>query len=256
MSVQLTASSSQFLYDDAILSTPASYATTLGCWFYLDSTPAASEVFVVACLTLDTFYGWRVHVDENRNLLVYSIADSSGGTPGSTTLALDTWYYLWFRYDGSASGTGYVYLDGSETAECTGTVKHATGDCNLDFGQSNYGGSYFDGSLVGAKLWNEDRAASNADTEKPYGEAVYATNLLGEWHFSESPYSDDYSAATNDLTIGGGPLSAGATDPGGYSENARGAAVTGTIIGAKESEIVSGSNTIILTLTGDTWIPT
>lgn len=143
-------------------------------------------------------------------------------TPGSgyifgSTHGLNQWYHLVMVFDGTNVSL-YVngVLDISPTA-----ASYTAGTIPFAFGRFYYNlnGYYFPGSLDDVRVYN--RALSAAEVQQLY----------------ETPFANIAMASRGNMFISGDT-----------------AAVTGTITSATQSDIIAGGKTLILTLTGDTWV--
>lgn len=192
-------------------------ALSFGGYFYLHALPSSGTRAPILTV-YGNFQGFSVHVDSAGKLKVWDYnAGAIDSATGTTTLAINTFYYLWVR---APSGFGQVllYLDGSTTADFTtsGNIALPSGGTMRIEWSTNQAGiddtvRYADSSLDAWKSWNADLAASNANTEKTSHTLTTSTNALGAWWMDGTDVTDHHS--TNNHLTAVGTLSAGVDSP-------------------------------------------
>jgi hypothetical protein len=235
---------------------PTQTALAFGLWFYLHALPAGA-VFAPIMNLYSGFAGITPMVNSAGKLKVYDWNGGAvNGATGIATLSTLTWYYLWGLMS-SAFAPLALYLGGSTTADLTTSanmsIDQATMRLEFATDQSGFNtDQYSDISLSSAKLWASALAASNANAEKASKDFVTSTTALANYYFDGTDVTDHHTTVRHLTAVG--TLSAGPDSP--LDTPAYSAAVTGTGGGGMtESEVVAGGKTLIITLSGTTWIP-
>lgn len=164
-----------------------------------------------------------------------------------------------------ATGTGVLDKGISGLGGVAGTIGGATNKVNIGAFQGLGAATAI--TLTGPSIGKVGVASTNftigANGSITGTVTITPTSSTGTGSFTPSTVQISSGTPTNTFTYT--PTSSGSrnineTNDGGLSAPANvayaavAAALTGTIIGAKQANIVTGGNTIILTLTSDTWV--
>lgn len=247
------------------IATNASF--TAGFWFYRDSMTGGQGVFCIGDPDVDTARGFSVFSRANGTI---EVRFGGGIAVQSATgvISATTWYRVIVRY---VAGTPLVALavDGTGVASSAGdTIGNITTGDEIAYGTpcTAIADSGLVGRLAGAfYLQGVELSAATGDAYlqdlcsliDDYGPSgtVTANALKALYLFQSADPGDDISGVGNDLTNAG---TVDVADPSGVPSSCAlgpSAAVTGTATSAMtEQDVRDGGKTIIITLTGDTWV--
>jgi hypothetical protein len=201
-SLRLIAASTQYLSRTAVQANNT--ATVLAGWVRIASYPASGYAMIAGLSRAFTGAALQINTTGQLSLRDYN---TEGVTAGST-LALDRWYYLWFRVP-LGTGTSSVYLDGNVVPDASRTVTYASGSNPLLRLGARYNAptSPFDGWFARWRMWAADISASQVRVERYALRAMQRASLVGDWWMDGSPDVYDHGGAGRTLSVTGGPLS-------------------------------------------------
>jgi hypothetical protein len=201
-SLRLIAASTQYLSRTAVQANNT--ATVLAGWVRIASYPASGYAMIAGLSRAFTGAALQINTTGQLSLRDYN---TEGVTAGST-LALDRWYYLWFRVP-LGLGTSSVYLDGNVVPDASRTVTYASGSNPLLRLGARYNAptSPFDGWFARWRMWAADISASQVRVERYALRAMQRASLVGDWWMDGSPDVYDHGGAGRTLSVTGGPLS-------------------------------------------------
>ena len=237
---------------------------TLMGWFYISVDTAANAALMTLRLS-NTDYDIIV-LGSGTTLAAEVRVNGAVTTSTGTTLSTATWYHITAVRSSATLLT--VYLD--EVSDLTNTRTVVGRSAGLPTMRVGYFDTtspvQFNGRFYGLKYWDTDLSLAEIHTEKH--SVIVKTKLSNNKVFSPHMAGAgerlrDYSQFADDWTANGTltdeappPVSWGnAVLLNPFVSAAISAVTTGTATASiTESDIIAGGKTIILTLTGDTWV--
>lgn len=212
-SIDLEASSSQYL--QAADSTSLSFTgdLTVEMWVRLESVPSVGQSINLVEKMEDGSgqYSWMIQYEENSGLQFRMLAFSDGtnnlGTATKAhTLSAGTWTHLAFVRTQS-SGDWEIFVNGASIGtsdQTSGTIFNSTSDVRVGGQPTLVGGgqtaTYFDGMIDDVRIWSSAR--SSTEIAAYYLQSINtATNLVASWQLNNS--LADASGNSNTLTNNG-----------------------------------------------------
>lgn len=236
---------------------------TVSCWVRTPASVSGAYKTVLYVGTND--YATVVCYAGINNATQWNVssgaAEFGGGTP-----SILTWYHFLVTRDEALTPDASLYIDGALVTSGSG----ANGGAPTRFEFGGVGTSNFDvwdGQIAAFKWWDVVLSTEEREAERFSILPRRYANLQGFYPTIQGSAADlpeDWSGNGRNFTVGGTltvedgpPISWGS--PVLYVDRPSGgasAALTGTALaGITEADLVAGGKTIIITLSGDSWIP-
>lgn len=237
----------------SLTSGPNTRTWTTTFWWRRRADPGALSLIVGLRHTTGT-HDWTVQTDATGDVVRADINEDGGAHDLDTlfTATTDTWYFIMLRRDDTSDALAIKYLasGGSSFANSVTTTGEFTPDEAMTLLRIGNVDS-MDQEIAAVKIWSA--ALSDADALTERSTLDVTTNTGSEWanyQFLNGALTTDSSGNGRTLTANNTP--AYVADP---SDLGATAAVTGTATASiTEADIVSGGKTIVITLSGDTWV--
>lgn len=238
---------------------PDTTSWTMAGWFRWDTDSGAANFFGLSTATFSNSFLLNLATDND----VATFHGSGGFGPSDVfTAATATWYYVVLQWDAADNSLRGMYLADGDSTFQGDVLDEGLGDLDptdLVIGVgTNDGNDLFPGTIAFVKIWASIVSDANLLTERQYRN-VQTGSAWALYKFLTGALTADSSGNSRTLTSNGEPAFSSdepdailGDDPAGES-----AALTGTLSdNATEAEIVAGGETLIITLTNDTWVAT
>ena len=204
-SIDLEASSSQYLsaVDSASLSVTGNF--TIECWVYLESQPSAASYCIASKYSgSGDQRSYLVGYQDNAGTKRFYVNTSSTGNSASSgtlnhTLSLATWTHIAFVYT-AASSAIEIFVNGASVGTISGLTSSIFNGTAQFFVGRDDSTSYFDGLIDELRLWSVARSGADILANMKL-DIASATNLNASYSFDN--VLTDGSGNANTLTNNG-----------------------------------------------------
>jgi len=185
---------------------------TLEAWIKLESLPASSGYYFIACkggisiAESDSTWQYGLWYDnDTARRLVFGVRQSGVGKYAVATVTLDVgvWYHVAGTFQGNTAVK--IWLNGKEMASTVATAASVV-NTGRPFGigadQATTPALFFDGQIKDVRFFDDLRTAAEIAADA-HTESVSNANLKGEWNLNNA-YTDA-SGGGNTLTASGSP---------------------------------------------------
>ncbi len=188
-------------------------ALTVGAWVYLKSLSASQSNIVVkrngSAVTAGT-NEYELSINSTGKLVWQSW--DSGGTgdvmTSTSTLSVNTWYYVAISYPGNGAGNANMYINGVLDKQQAFAYAIVDGTSRIQIGarSGNNNARYFNGYIDDAKIYNYARTSGQIIEDMNGGHPAPGSPIgstVATWKMNEGygTSAHDSSTNANDLTL-------------------------------------------------------